>query len=81
MLRNVRREELSDAFLSIGKNDPVEVSKVTEELIRQKTKLSRFTDFQLERYAEKRLGDNMKEILRDKSNFLTRLFLILGSTR
>ena len=81
MLRDVQREELSDAFRSIGKNDPKEVTIVTEELIRQKTKLSKFTDFQLERYAEKLLGGNMREILRDKSNFLARLFLILGSTR
>ena len=81
MLRDVQREELSDAFRSIGKNDPKEVTIVTEELIRQKTKLSKFTDFQLERYAEKLLGGNMREILRDKSNFLAPLFLILGSTR
>ena len=78
MLRDAQHEELYDAFRSIGKDEPQDASIVIDELVGQKAKLSRLTDMQLERHAEMLLGHNMKEILRDKSNFLARLFLILG---
>ena len=78
LLRNIDKEELEDAFRSVVGKDNQKISPVTEALINQKTELLNFTDFQLERYAEWRLRRNMKAMLEDESNFLTRVFQLLA---
>lgn len=78
-LNLVEESELYNAFKSASKEKPEEIRRATiNSLSCIKPVLAKLSDVEIERFAEEALGNSMRTILEDKSNFLPRLFLLLG---